>query len=469
MPQDRLRGSLSGISASPGARAPRRSPSRWSTARSQGCARGHTRHTRRTRRTGGRRPPSPGGPRWSASRRRGRGAVSAAARRRPKRRPSPPGGLRGLRVSDLAQIRAQPVLGTHADDHLLAVLPPGEVDVGVDLLGRQVAGRHLHQLFAGGRDRGDHRALDGDVADGRRHTVDHDAEAPRTGDGDAFARVATRHDPQVAARLVRVPDRDGERCAAPLRRVHRHGGHMRFGQELFTLFTGQGHSGDSSDCGGRCVGPHYPPERRPGRGRTHGEEGRGPRGRGLPDARGAGPTDAPGIPVRSPRRGSGTMAQDRSVRLRDATDRDAEEITAVFFASRAAALPGLRRVHSDEDTLAWITHVLLPGSRTWVAEGESGELLGFASLDGDELDQLYLRPDTVRQGVGTRLLERVKAASRGELSLYTFRRNSGARAFYERHGFVAVAYDDGSRNEENEPDVLYRWTAARRPGHPDVR
>jgi len=31
------------------------------------------------------------------------------------------------------------------------------------------------------------------------------------------------------------------------------------------------------------------------------------------------------------------MAQDRSVRLRDATDRDAEEITAVFLASRAGA------------------------------------------------------------------------------------------------------------------------------------
>ncbi|MDF6021459.1 GNAT family N-acetyltransferase [Streptomyces sp. JH34] len=155
------------------------------------------------------------------------------------------------------------------------------------------------------------------------------------------------------------------------------------------------------------------------------------------------------------------MAQDGSVHLRDATAGDAAEITRVFLASRAAALPGLRRVHSDEDTLAWITHVVLPGSRVWVAEGEAGELLGFASLDGGELDQLYLRPDALRQGVGTRLLERVKEASAGELSLYTFRRNYAARAFYERHGFVAVAYDDGSRNEEGEPDVLYRWTAVR--------
>ncbi|MBL1288016.1 GNAT family N-acetyltransferase [Streptomyces sp. NPDC057067] len=157
------------------------------------------------------------------------------------------------------------------------------------------------------------------------------------------------------------------------------------------------------------------------------------------------------------------MAQDTSVRLREATAGDAEEVTRVYLASRAAALPYLPRVHSDADTLAWITHVLLPGGRTWVAEGEAGELLGFASLDGGELDQLYLRPDVRRRGIGTLLLERAKEASRGELSLYTFRRNAAARAFYERHGFVAEAYDDGGRNEEREPDVLYRWTAAGRP------
>jgi GNAT superfamily N-acetyltransferase len=153
------------------------------------------------------------------------------------------------------------------------------------------------------------------------------------------------------------------------------------------------------------------------------------------------------------------MAQDEGIRLRAATADDAAAITRVFLDSRAAALPYLPRVHSDADTLAWITHVVLPGSRVWVAEEPTGELRGFAALDGDELDQLYLRPDALRRGTGSRLLERVKEASRGELNLYTFRRNTAARAFYERHGFVAVAYDDGNRNEEKEPDVLYRWTA----------
>ncbi|WSC96774.1 GNAT family N-acetyltransferase [Streptomyces sp. NBC_01754] len=146
--------------------------------------------------------------------------------------------------------------------------------------------------------------------------------------------------------------------------------------------------------------------------------------------------------------------------MRAAKDGDAGEATRVFLDSRAAALPYLPRIHSDEDTLAWITHVVLPGSRVWVAEGPTRGVLGFAALDGDELDQLYVRPDALRSGIGTRLLEQAKAVSHGELGLYTFQRNTAARAFYERHGFTAVSYDDGSRNEVGEPDARYRWTAA---------
>ncbi|MFH9610539.1 GNAT family N-acetyltransferase [Streptomyces sp. NPDC017448] len=158
----------------------------------------------------------------------------------------------------------------------------------------------------------------------------------------------------------------------------------------------------------------------------------------------------------------------RGVLLRPATTEDAEAVTRVFLDSRAAAMPYLARLHSDEDTLAWITHVVLPTSTgVWVAEEarEGGELLGFAVLAGGggpdvdgELDHLYLRPDALRRGIGSRLLAEVRGAAKGALSLYVFQRNAAARAFYERHGFTAVAFDDGARNEENEPDVLYRWS-----------
>lgn len=147
-------------------------------------------------------------------------------------------------------------------------------------------------------------------------------------------------------------------------------------------------------------------------------------------------------------------------RLRRAEAADAEAITAVFLASRAAAMPYLPRLYSDEQTQAWIEAVVLPGSTVWVAEaGEPAQILGFAALDGTVLDHLYLRPDVRCRGIGSALLAAVREASPKELSLHVFQRNDAARAFYERHGFTAGEFNDGSRNEENEPDVTYHWTA----------
>ncbi|CAM5250119.1 hypothetical protein SMICM304S_04620 [Streptomyces microflavus] len=65
-------------------------------------------------------------------------------------------------------------------------------------------------------------------------------------------------------------------------------------------------------------------------------------------------------------------------------------------------------------------------------------------------------------GSGAGCWPRCREAARGPLNLYVFQRNTAARAFYERHGFTAVAFDDGGRNRENEPDVLYHWA----PGAP---
>ena len=38
-------------------------------------------------------------------------------------------------------------------------------------------------------------------------------------------------------------------------------------------------------------------------------------------------------------------------------------------------------------------------------------------------------------------------------------RNTGARRFYERHGFVEAGRTDGRGNEEGVPDVLYVFSA----------
>ncbi len=138
---------------------------------------------------------------------------------------------------------------------------------------------------------------------------------------------------------------------------------------------------------------------------------------------------------------------------------DAREISALYLVARDDALSFLRRVHSDEQVRAWISDVLLTQCRVWVARRDQ-RIVGFLALNQDELEQLYVLPGHYRTGVGSTLLEIAKAESPGRLRLFTFQKNERARAFYEVHGFRAVDWNDGSRNEEREPDVRYEWTAA---------
>ena len=84
------------------------------------------------------------------------------------------------------------------------------------------------------------------------------------------------------------------------------------------------------------------------------------------------------------------------------------------------------------------------------------ELVGFVAASPQVVAQLYVRAGLQRRGIGTQLLEWAKAQSDGSLSLYTFARNAVARAFYERHGFVAVAH--GFEPTWQLEDVQYRWS-----------
>jgi len=143
--------------------------------------------------------------------------------------------------------------------------------------------------------------------------------------------------------------------------------------------------------------------------------------------------------------------------LRTATAADGLEIWEVFLASRADALPYLPKVHTDADTLHWIIHELIPSRKVWVASAE-GRIVGFLALNGEEIEHLYIAPAFYRRGAGSLLLSQACAVSR-RLHLFTFERNTRARAFYEAHGFAAAEFNDGSRNEEHEPDVKYIWTA----------
>ncbi|MBL1106196.1 GNAT family N-acetyltransferase [Streptomyces sp. 5-8] len=148
-----------------------------------------------------------------------------------------------------------------------------------------------------------------------------------------------------------------------------------------------------------------------------------------------------------------------TVHLRRAVPADARAVADVWLRSFATALPTVGRAHSDDEVRAYFRDVVVPLQETWVAEATDAgrEVVGMMVLDDDELAQLYLAPDWRGRGLGDRFVALAKERSPQGLTLWTFQVNTAAHRFYERHGFVAAEYTDGSGNEELEPDVRYVW------------
>ena len=144
-------------------------------------------------------------------------------------------------------------------------------------------------------------------------------------------------------------------------------------------------------------------------------------------------------------------------RIRPAEARDADAIALVHRTSMREALPYLPDLHTPDEDRDWVANVVLPHQEVWVAEVEE-RVVGVAALEGDMLTQLYILPGEQGRGIGSALLATAMTRCPGGMRLYAFQRNTQARDFYERRDFIAVAFGDGSGNEEGEPDVLYQWT-----------
>jgi GNAT superfamily N-acetyltransferase len=158
--------------------------------------------------------------------------------------------------------------------------------------------------------------------------------------------------------------------------------------------------------------------------------------------------------------------------LRPTTVNDSRQVANVYLRSRKAFIAFAPAAHSDDEVRKWMANVLIPAGGVMVAvQGPEESVVGMMALSRRKgagwIEHLYLEPGVVGLGLGTRFIECAKKTLGSPIRLYTFRANSGARRFYERHGFQCVELTDGAGNEEHCPDMLYEWTdVTRRDNEP---
>ncbi|WP_408899159.1 GNAT family N-acetyltransferase [Nocardioides sp. R1-1] len=149
--------------------------------------------------------------------------------------------------------------------------------------------------------------------------------------------------------------------------------------------------------------------------------------------------------------------------LRPAVPGDVSALTAVQLAARAQAAmpPG---VHPPDEVRAHLA-ARLRDSECWVAE-TGGVVVGYARFTRTWLDDLYVDPTHEGTGVGSALLDVVKARHPDGFSLWVFEQNAAARAFYAAHGLLEREHTDGSENEERAPDLRMEWSPRTVGGSP---
>jgi GNAT superfamily N-acetyltransferase len=141
--------------------------------------------------------------------------------------------------------------------------------------------------------------------------------------------------------------------------------------------------------------------------------------------------------------------------LRQAKPADATAIADIHLAAFRATY-AFPPAHPDDEVRAWVAEHLLPETETWVAE-VNGAVVAYCSLGDGWIEHLYVAPGHTGRGIGSRLIELAQERQPSGLQLWTFQVNTGARRFYERHGFRPEEVTAGAGNEERQPDVRYAW------------
>jgi GNAT superfamily N-acetyltransferase len=100
------------------------------------------------------------------------------------------------------------------------------------------------------------------------------------------------------------------------------------------------------------------------------------------------------------------------------------------------------RWHEPYMPEAELRREIAAGVAFWGLDSDNG-LIGVMGVqavrDVDLIRHAYVRPDSLRQGVGAELIEHLRRGSTQRMLIGTWAAASWAISFYERHGFALVA------------------------------
>ena len=143
--------------------------------------------------------------------------------------------------------------------------------------------------------------------------------------------------------------------------------------------------------------------------------------------------------------------------IRPGLNEDLPAVADLFVASRVGAVPAMPPIVGPvEGARQFVLGWDLARQELWIAEGEDGPV-GFANVEGDWLNGLYVAPDAAGSGVGSALLDLVKGIRPNGFCLWVFESNTPAREFYRRRGLLDLERTDGSANMERTPDIKMAW------------
>ncbi|SDR31007.1 GNAT family N-acetyltransferase [Pseudovibrio sp. Tun.PSC04-5.I4] len=148
----------------------------------------------------------------------------------------------------------------------------------------------------------------------------------------------------------------------------------------------------------------------------------------------------------------------QTLEIRAAQYEDLPEIARVYRSSRDQVLSFLPKLHTPDEDLWFFRNIVFKSNDMTIVMGD-GQIIGMMATKDDWIEQLYLDPSHLREGIGSKLLAQAKAKSSGYLQLWCFVENVIGRAFYETHGFKEVKRTSGSENEEGAADILFEWRA----------